>query len=138
MKISNVAPFQDYTCYKNFHQKEGRMQVCLIHFETGKRTTITFAKFQMSVKLGRILTRDEEVDHKDEDKTNDDIDNLQILTTIENKAKWAQLKAPKELTDFICPQCSKPFQIEKRQLHSSKGKIRCCSRSCAAKRQFAK
>ena len=67
MRISSEPPFNDYVCYKVFHHKEQRWYAQLIH-SSGKRTTITYAKFLMSIKVGRILQRDEEVDHKDENK----------------------------------------------------------------------
>lgn len=41
----------------------------------------------MSVKLGRFLTDNEEVDHIDEDKTNDSLSNLQVLSKKEHRQK---------------------------------------------------
>ena len=59
--------------------KENRNMVCL--FNSNKdRTTIALARYRMAVKLGRMLRDDEQVDHIDNDKTNDDINNLQILS----------------------------------------------------------
>ena len=45
------------------------------------------ARHLMELKEERILDRDEQVDHVDEDKTNDHIDNLQILPVSENIKK---------------------------------------------------
>ena len=44
-------------------------------------------RYLLAVKLGRYLTDEEQVDHIDDDKTNDNIDNLQILTVKENAVK---------------------------------------------------
>ena len=48
----------------------------------------------MCVKLGRYLQPGEEVDHIDNDKTNDSIDNLQILTGEENIRKYRDTLPP--------------------------------------------
>ena len=61
----------------------------------------------MSVTLKRYLTNQEHVDHIDNDKTNDSISNLQILTPKENNQK-SFLKG-ETLLDFICPICKKEF-----------------------------
>lgn len=61
--------------------------VCLFNSKK-ERTTISYARYLMSVKLNRFLDRNEEVDHIDNDKTNDSIENLQILSSKENKEKF--------------------------------------------------
>lgn len=85
-------PFVGYKGYRIWHEREGRYYVCLVPIDSDsglKRSTITLAKYRMSKKLGRILRRDEEVDHKDGNKTNDKIDNLQVLSLRENRIKQA-------------------------------------------------
>lgn len=51
------------------------------------RTTIAYARYLFSVKIGELVPPNLEVDHKDNDKTNDSIDNLQLLTRKENVTK---------------------------------------------------
>lgn len=51
----------------------------------------------MSVHLGRILTDKEEVDHKDDNKCNDDLSNLQVLT-LEEHNKKTQSKRKRSIT----------------------------------------
>lgn len=74
---------------------ENRRMVCLVN---GKhdRKTISYARYLMSVKLGRILRDDEHVDHIDNNKLNDCIDNLQILSSKENIKKY-QATLPHEI-----------------------------------------
>ena len=55
--------------------------------------TVLWARYKLEKKLGRPLRKNETVDHKDEDKTNDRITNLQILTRAENARKSATGKA---------------------------------------------
>lgn len=85
------------------------------------RKTTSYARYLMEVKLGRLLTSDEEVDHIDDDSFNDDINNLQILTPLANKVKT------RKHTEFKCPVCAKIFRPKRPQrLH----KPPCCSRTC--------
>ena len=131
MRVDSELPFQDYVCYKVFHRKQQRWYVQLVH-QSGKRTTITYAKFLMSISVGRILQRHEEVDHKDENKLNDVVSNLQILTKNENIEKHVKtLTHRRALVELECPCCGKNFVREKRQTHLSKGGKRTfCSKKC--------
>ena len=65
------------------------------------------------------------VDHIDNNKTNDLIENLQILTPKENNQK-SFLKG-ETLFEFKCPVCKKIFKLTARQSHK---KEPCCSRKC--------
>ena len=88
MKIALEPPF--IGIWKHAYlvtKKENRKMVCLVN-SNKDRTTIALARYKMAVKLGRLLTDDEQVDHIDNDKTNDDIENLQLLTPEENRAKY--------------------------------------------------
>lgn len=58
---------------------DGRKRVDLVN-SASNRTTTSYARYLISVVNGRYLTEDEEVDHIDNDCTNDEISNLQILT----------------------------------------------------------
>lgn len=82
-------PFIGYKGYRIWHAKEGRWYVCLVPIAgfALRRTTITMAKYKLSVKHGRVLDKKEEADHIDGDKSNDALENLQILTSKENRRK---------------------------------------------------
>lgn len=88
--------FKNYTCYQFFHEKEKRWYVKYVNKETGSSRTITRAKFNMECFLNRHLSYDEEVDHIDENKLNDSIDNLQILSKSENIKKHFKIKKEKQ------------------------------------------
>lgn len=128
-------PFVGYTGYKVWHRKEGRFYVCLVPLPGVEliRTTITLAKYKLSVKLGRRLSSDEEVDHKDDDKTNDALGNLQILSKQENIAKsnkrniWSY--------EFECCICHKTFTLTGKQLGARRDKINpTCGKVCGYKK----
>lgn len=55
----------------------------------GSTKTMLLGRLILELKLGRVLLDDETVDHIDEDPTNDDPSNLQILSREENARKSA-------------------------------------------------
>lgn len=113
--------------------------MCLVPAKGSRRkhrTTITLAKYRLSKHLGRILKRHEEVDHKDGNKTNDAIGNLQILTKLQNlKKQQVEANRTKTMRTLKCPVCRIRFIREARQLNSKldAGRKPCCSRQCGGK-----
>lgn len=123
MKLPSVTPFEDYVCYKIFSEQEERFAVCLVG--KNNRTTISFAKYVMCCHLKRWISSKEEVDHIDNNPLNDDINNLQILTRLENERKKGIKRAT---VNLICYFCKKPFIKEQHQLHTT---TKYCSRQCS-------
>ena len=94
-----------------------RRHVILYDPVTKKRTTVSYPKFLMEQHLGRKLLPNETVDHKDEDYTNDDISNLQVLTRQDNASR----SAPKMvIVEGVCQWCSKTFSLTKEQIKMSR------------------
>lgn len=127
-------PFSRYTLYGPvMDRREGRRKVFLVHRTNGSRTTMTLARYRMCVHLGRKLKRSEEVDHKDEDRLNDDLDNLQILSRKENTRKHAKHRGQAWL-ELRCPSCEVIFQRSKRATHLVKGgTFTACGRKCSGR-----
>ena len=125
MRITLEPPFNNlwrlgYTVVN----KEDRKMVCL--FNSSKdRTTISFARYLISIKENRILAKDEQVDHINEDKTDDSIENLQILSQKQNHNKTFKKGETKKT--FICPICGISFLLVLRQSHKQ---FPTCSRKC--------
>lgn len=89
----------------------------------------------MSIKEGRILEAHEQVDHVNGDKSDDRIENLEIVTEAENKARYLATLS-KAMVTLICPQCNIEFTRERRQTHLVKGGDRTfCSRICVRNSQ---
>lgn len=132
MKITSPELFNEYTCYKVFHKKMGRWQICLVHNETKRKKTLLYSKFLMSCHVNRLLRRDEEVDHINHDKSDDRIENLQILTKHENLQKQASTMT-KRMISLECPECRKIFTRSFWQTHHGKaaGLRTFCSRQCS-------
>lgn len=125
------APFEGCKMWRTFHKKMGRW-MSLIQRPDGTKTTISYAKYVMSVHLGRIPDRDAEtVDHKNDDKTDDRIGNLQLLPRVVNRLKSMK---PAVMVDLVCAECATPFQKRKGQEAAAKGyKNDFCGRSCSGK-----
>lgn len=109
--------------------------------EDGKIRLISYPRVLMAEKLGRKLEPYEDVHHKDEDVTNNDIDNLEVVLHGPHQREHSQKYFDKEM---ICPECNKPFiwaakqqryfysNISRNRYKKSLG-VPFCFKSCAGK-----
>ena len=86
----------------------------------------------MSLKEGRFLNANEEVDHIDGNNSNDVIENLQLLTLEDHRNKSAKEKRGRKHFKVRCPNCQKEF-IRASNLVKRKYKLTFCTLSCNAK-----
>ena len=125
-------PYEGYKVYGPYlHAKEGRyyVQLVILGSKANHRTTLSYARYLMAMHLGRVLSGDEHVDHIDDNKLNDDLNNLQILTKKENIAKGRS----RAVVDLICPNCGVAFTRDRGQTHltNGRGMRTFCSRRCS-------
>jgi DNA-directed RNA polymerase subunit RPC12/RpoP len=135
MKIDTEFPFNDYAGYIVINP-EGRKNVCLVYKKERKnRTTISYARYLMSVREKRVLLKSEQVDHIDGDKTNDVIENLQILSAKENSIKRTIEKGQTlKMVEMICPNCKNTFHKPLSSTYLQKGgHYTVCSKECSYK-----
>lgn len=134
-RVIAECPYNDYYLYVVFHKNEGRRYANLIPIDGSsglKRKTISYARYLMSVKEGRILNENEHVDHKDNNKIHDDISNLQILSPRENKIKEAKRRGTKMVV-LKCPYCGVIFEKPRGKTFLVKGgRFAACSKSYSA------
>lgn len=135
MKIKIEYPFTEKfrEFGKVFVGKEERRNIILYYkYDKNKTSAVSMARYMMSVHLGRLLSKDEIVDHIDGDKTNDVIENFQIISVKENNIKaLIQQNRTRLFKEFKCGVCGTIFSKEPRQLMNRKYTF--CSRSCAGK-----
>ncbi len=83
---------------------------------------------------GVIPKKDEVVHHKDENKHNNDISNLELIKRSIHTSNHT-LQRGRKLVELKCPFCGKLFIKEKNRtfLQNKKHKYTCCSQSCASK-----
>lgn len=124
-----AAPFSEYRYYTFLHNKLQRYFVHLVHDKTKHRKTLARARYNMCVNLGTELTWDQTVDHIDNNKLNDSLENLQILSRADNIRKSSK---PEQQFRFTCPVCNTDFYRSKRRAYLAIhcGKTICCSQHC--------
>lgn len=123
------GPWKGYKFSKIWCKKEQRWSICLYSADKNKpRKTTSYSRYLMEVHLNRFLTAEETVDHINDIKTDDRIENLQILSLSENVKKSAK-KSP--ITNLICENCKKGFERATRKVKSKPKSLPFCSKNCA-------
>lgn len=79
-------------------------RIVQLFFNDGTSKTMSNARWLMTQKLGRWLTKEETVDHDDGNPLNDDLSNLKIMSLADNIRKSAK---PAGVYKFNCPVCKK-------------------------------
>jgi hypothetical protein len=133
-KIILEKPFADdwQIGYLNT-SRENRKMVYLYNPIGQQRSTIAYARYLVSCTLRRYLRKEEHVDHINNDKTCDELNNLQILSHKENAQKHAKLQGVR-VAKILCPSCSTIFLRRSgntQVVPSLKGKVTCCDRKCS-------
>jgi len=133
LRIELEEPFKSKWLrgYKRISIKDGRARIDLIN-SSKERTTISYARYLLSIKIGRELLESEEADHINGDRTNDDINNLQVLNKEVHLEKTLLERENRLYYRLRCPQCRKEFQTPANQVRNGK-KLKFCSRSCNGK-----
>lgn len=104
-------------------------------YNTETKTQILEHRYVMEQYLGRKLESNEIVHHKDHNKTNNSIDNLELLPNKEHSRKH-QLEHGRKYVKLRCPQCETEFDIPKNQSYlqkNNKYNCTCCSPTCRGK-----
>lgn len=136
---AGTGPFINYKIYgPRFDDSDGRWRIAIVHTDkTVKRLGMTYAKFIMCLYLNRIITREEQVDHKDGDRLNDVLSNLQLLSNSENNIKrLIEHDITHKIVTLRCPNPKCRIIFEKRisntSIYKKSAKTTSCTRKCAA------
>lgn len=134
MKIELKEPFlNNYKAAYLNTNKEPRRVVLLVK-KDGSKTSMSYARYIMTCHLKRFLYKHEHVDHIDNNKLNDVIENLQILSPRENNIKSIKHSGRSKKPDvkLICPVCKTEFvrPFHRVNFRIIKGVKPCCSRKC--------
>lgn len=138
MKIELEYPYnQDWDKGYLVTNPEGRKTVILYNSHN-KRSSTAYARYLISVKEGRYLSEGEEVDHINDDRTDDRLENLQILSSKENRDKQiAKIKLETDSDmELCCPVCNSLFKYKRSnyRYHIKNGRNKFyCSRDCQYK-----
>jgi hypothetical protein len=128
MKIELEEPFKSlwnggYLIEGSKSAGTGRKMVVL-HNNSKDRTTISYARYLWIINNGDISSS-LEVDHINNDRTDDRLENLQLLTKGENLDK---AKRSTTYIDKKCEWCNNPFKVR-----AGNDKTKTCGRSCGGK-----
>lgn len=104
--------------------KEPR-RVATLRTPEGKMTSMSYAKYLYTSHYKCDICDGDQVDHINDDRMDDRIENLQVISRTLNLQKS---HAKKVMVELECPICKKHFLYEKRNLSSHPNPT--CSRRC--------
>ncbi len=117
--------------------KDGRTRL-VIKYDDGHMTTKSYPRVLMEEKLGRPLKQNEDVHHKDGNKLNNDINNLEVVMHGEHQRMHNPSRYKEETR--ICQVCGKEFiysQIQQIRynvdIRRNRKRYYTCSNSCRGK-----
>lgn len=123
---------------KGYLVHNGDRRTVILYNNPKDRSSTSYARYIMSVHLGRYLEDSEHVDHIDNDKSNDTIENLQLLSQLENSTKEGKRRG-RLMVKLICPCCGNKFTRRRGNTHLEPSQVKIvttCSRSCSGKISF--
>lgn len=126
-RIYFINMYEDYIKYGPYDHGN-RLRLVLINKYTGKKTSISYAKYLIELSLGRYLKPDETVDHIDNNYKNNELNNLRVLTRSKHCSEDVLRNKPHT---FKCQYCGKLFIRYKRGNRHGHGYF--CSRTCSGK-----
>lgn len=102
-----------------------------LHPKRTKNNYVLMHRVVMENHLGRLLDTNEVVHHKDGNKHNNDISNLEVLTSQEHSRLHGR-STPRKISVLRCPQCRKTFERYENLTAGRKYGV-FCSPSCRGK-----
>lgn len=129
--VKPEPPFEDYYHGRvNISVRDNRRMIHLYGLDQ-KVLVTTYARYLFQVYIWNscfeMIPEDMEVDHVNEDRLDDRVENLQLLTSSENRRKNNLARGTGCLV-LVCPICGKLLLKEKHRV--SKGSIHFCSTKC--------
>lgn len=118
--------------------RKGDYNYCKVinHPHATKHGYVLHHRIVMENHLNRILDASEIVHHKNGNKTDNDVNNLEVYTNSEH-TRMHKLQQGELYANLKCPWCSKLFTKPYRNTKQVKKTLfTCCSRSCSGKLSY--
>jgi len=104
-------PYSDCKVLGPYKRPDGRQHM-IVTFPDGAKSTISYPKYHIECKLGRLLEFNEIVHHIDEDPTNDSPDNFEVKDRVSH-GKGHHSKYTDG--DVDCFSCAEPVWLTAKQ-----------------------
>lgn len=131
MKIEISDYYKDKYKYAYVVTNKEPRRVCVLVDFDGNKTSMSYAKYLYTSYYKTEIPNGYQIDHINNNKLDDRIENLQMLSTYENIIKSHKKK---ELVELECPICHKKFLYKKGNLSTHFNP--CCSRQCGGKKSY--
>lgn len=129
-----AEPYVFKRAHKQLDTRTGRLYVRVFDFNN-RRLTTSYSRHVYQIALGRRLIQSEEIDHIDNNHTNDVFSNFQILSRKQNTDKAALSRGYRVGDDmygtYVCPHCNESFTRLKRLVKVNE--LTFCSYNCNGK-----
>ncbi len=130
--------FLNYRVYGPYISKEDGRSRVVLYDENKRKQTMSYPKYLWWKHKGMLIANDEHIHHKDEDFTNNSIDNFEVINIHLHMSKHTNPNAiSRTEREFKCPSCHITFiknirNIKGNQVSKNKaGPF--CSKSCAGR-----
>lgn len=100
MKIELEGPYSKIWRLGYLIVEQSGRKIVLLSNSKEEKTTISYAKYLMSIKLDRLIDSTEIIGHRDDNFKNDTIDNLILTTKSEKSTHTNQTRVRKKLADL--------------------------------------
>jgi hypothetical protein len=136
-----LPPYDENSVYRITYpslmwRRDGYRKVVWIYYKDGTRKRINYARYKMQKYLGIELPKNEHVHHKNENKLDDRIENLEVIKIQDHTRLHATIYVKKIK---VCIVCKKYFTLTIQQQSDERcnRKIRkFCSKKCSMKYQY--
>lgn len=108
--------------------------MCRVQYSDGEIKMITYQKYVYESKFGK-LPEGYVVHHKDENKNNYDINNLEVKSNSQHAKEHGQ-KGGELKIKFVCPMCKRPAEKNFNDVEANRKKGKdgpFCSRTCGSR-----
>lgn len=123
--------YEDYDIKEIVTRKDNRVTISLIHKKYKTRLYKSYPKYLMECHLGRYLTEDEIVHHKDGNPLNNEIENLEVLSRVYHSTMDHLVN--KEMV-VKCQMCGKEYVLKETACYSNRRRTGYfCSRQCSGR-----
>ena len=126
--------YSGWTYYEYTRSADDRRAVVLTKRGQPNKCLL-LSRYLMETSIGRQLSSSEHVDHINNDRTDDRIENLQVLSASDNVMKSRKLR---KWVTLKCPTCSTIFERPYSNVQCKLPEhVVCCSRRCADNKHTA-